>query len=67
MSGIFNKSRRGSTLRAISKEVPVEEGNGEALLEELRLKEKGIGDIGGLKLDDLKELFKMYFTNGMSK
>ena len=67
MSGIFNKSQRGSTLRAISKGVPEQEGNGDALLEELRLKEKGIGDIGGFKLNNLKELFKMCFTTSISK
>ncbi len=67
MSDIFYMSKRGATLRSISDEVQVEEGNGAALLSELHLKQKGIGDIGSFKIDELKELFKMCFTTGISK
>lgn len=54
-------------MRSISNEVPVEDGNGTALLEALRVKGKGMGYIFGFNLQELTELCRMCLTTGISK
>lgn len=67
MSETFHESKRESPPPSTSNEVSLEDGDGNALLKALRAKGVGSGDMGGLSLDDLKELFRRCFTTGISK
>ena len=65
MSETFRKSKRGS--RLTSDESSLEDGNGTALLEALRVKENGIGDVEGFSLGGFKEIFRRCFATRISK
>lgn len=67
MCETFRTYLRGSILRSTSNEVPVKDGNSAALCEALRVKGEGMEDIGGFNPQELRELFWICLTTGISK
>ena len=66
-SEFFRKSSRGVRKGSSPNEIRVEDGNGAALAEHLQDKTKGIGDLSGFTVEDLKNLFRKCFYDGVPK
>lgn len=66
LSEVLLTSSRSLRQDSVLNRIRVQDGNGAALVEQLQNQEKGIGDLSGFSLDDLKKLFQKYFDNGIS-
>ena len=67
LSEVFHKSARGTRKDSSPNDIRLEDGNGAVLVEHLQDKAKGIGDLSGFTVENLKNLFRKCFEDGVSK